>query len=84
MDFFLVSSLYIISVNNLYGWAMVQLLTISGFRWLSEREIVMLEISNVTDDSEDGYILEVDLEYPPELHDQHSDYPLAPGKYISK
>ena len=27
-----------------------------------------------------GYILEYDLEYPSELHDLHSDYPLAPGK----
>ena len=24
--------------------------------------------------------MEVDLEYPPELHDLHSDYPLAPEK----
>jgi hypothetical protein len=33
---------------------------------------------NVPDDSETGYILEVDLEYPVSLHDEHSDYPLAP------
>ena len=29
-----------------------------------------------------GLILEVDLEYPPELHDLHNDYPLAPEKMV--
>ena len=31
----------------------------------------------IPDDGEDGYILEVDLEYRTELHKLHSDYPLA-------
>jgi len=34
----------------------------------------------VSDASEDGYILEVDLDYPPELHDHHKEYLLAPEK----
>jgi hypothetical protein len=34
----------------------------------------------VSDDSEDGFILEVDLDYPPELHDLQNEYPLAPEK----
>ena len=33
-----------------------------------------------TNDSEYGFILEVDLHYPDRLHDGHEDYPLAPTK----
>ena len=35
-------------------------------------------MGKLSDDAEDGYILEVDLSYPQHLHDAHDDYPLAP------
>jgi hypothetical protein len=38
----------------------------------------------VADDASTGYIFEVDLEYPAELHPSHSDYPLCPESRVVK
>ena len=35
---------------------------------------------SINEKSDVGYNLEVDLEYPKELHELHNDYPLAPEK----
>lgn len=63
--------------NNLYGEAQVSMLPYKNFKWLSRQEI---ENFNPFDDfnSTKGFILEVDLEYPEELHIDHSNLPLAP------
>ena len=37
-------------------------------------------MGSISKKSSIGYILEVDLEYPDELHVLHNDYPLAPEK----
>ena len=72
------SYIFYLDANNLYGWAMSQRLPIGGFKFLSEEEISKIDFANVSDDSDIGYVLECDLEYPTELHDLHNDYPLAP------
>lgn len=46
-----------------------------------KKHIEQLDLSKYKDDSKNGLILEVDLEYPKELHLLHNDYPLA-GKTI--
>ena len=66
--------------NNLYGWAMSQYLPYSGFKWLNQKEISDFCLNFISENSSIGYILEVDLEYPSELHDFHNYYTLAPGK----
>lgn len=62
---------------NLYGWAMSQLLPVEGFRWLTEKEMNLLDITSISKDGYEGYVFEVDLEYPHNLHDEHKDLPLA-------
>ena len=57
---------------------MIQYLPYSGFKWLNQKEISDFFFNSVSEISSIGYILEVDLDYPSELHDLHNDYPLAP------
>ena len=44
------------------------------------QNINLSKILETSNDSEEGYILEVDLHYPDKLHDGHEDFPLAPTK----
>ena len=59
---------------------MSQYLPYSGFKWLNQKEISDFCLSSISENSSVGYILEVDLEYPSELHEFHKDYPLDPEK----
>ena len=63
---------------NLYGHALSRVLPHKNYAWLTRDEIKKLDVTSIPDDADTGYFLCVDLEYPAELHDQHSDYPLAP------
>ena len=69
-----------LDANNLYGWAMSQYLPTGGFKWLAKNQIDKINLAKYKEDSNKGLILEVDLEYPKELHDLHNDYPLAAEK----
>ena len=66
-----------LDANNLYGWAMSQYLPTGGFKWMTEKQINNLDLAKYYKNSKKGLILEVDLEYPKELHNLHNDYPLA-------
>jgi hypothetical protein len=76
------SYLVYIDCNNLYGYSMCQYLPLSNFRFLENHEISALNITEIPNDSEIGYILEVDIIYPKHLHDKHNDLPFCPEKCI--
>ena len=61
-----------LDANNLYGWAMMKPLPVGDFTWMGEEELKHWE--------DFPCILEVDLDYPQDLHDLHNDYPLAPER----
>ena len=65
--------------NNLYGWAMSQKLPTHGFKWINVDESSVLKLLEKKDTNQ-GFIFEVDLDYPRSLWKSHNDYPLAPEK----
>ena len=66
------SYLQYLDANNLYGWAMSQLLPTGRFRWVN---VNPNDISRLANHKDKGYLLEVDVKYPKELHDLHNDLP---------
>ena len=69
-----------LDANNLYGYSMEQHLPTGGFKWMTKNQIDKIDLAKYKEDGKKGLILEVDLEYPEELHNLHNDYPLAPEK----
>ena len=74
--------------NNLYGFAISDPLTVDGFEWMEDlSKIDENFLKNYDKNSDKGYsdILEVDVEYPKNLHGLNSDLPfLAERMKIDK
>ena len=75
-----------LDTNNLYGWAMSQLLPTGKFHWVEFRKdwspkTIVEELVVKKDRS---YLLEVDVAYPRKLHDYHNDLPFMFGKMKKK
>ena len=75
-------SILFLDANNLYGCAMSSPMPVGDYSWVAEEDLVgCLERSlaaNFDDDDPEGFIYEVDLEYPPHLHNLHDSFILAP------
>ena len=70
-----------LDANNLYGFAMMQYLPVSGFKWESQDAINAFSIDwlhTIKSDNDDGYIFEIDYTIPEDKHDKFANYPLAP------
>lgn len=53
-----------LNASNLYGPSMPQQLSISDFGWLSEYSINNIDLNIISNESDYGFVLEADIEYP--------------------
>ena len=75
-----------IDATNLYGSMMTFKLPYQNFKFLSHLDLKLLEQKLVNKefidvDGPTSYFVECDLLYPPDLHEIHNQWPLAPDKY---
>ena len=72
-----------LDANNLYGMAMSEKLPVKGFKWMTDISIMNEEfVKNYNKNSGKGYILKVDVDYPHELQNLHSDLPFLPERMV--
>ena len=71
-----------LNTNNLYDAAMYEKLPINGFKWVNDISGINKKFVKSYDkkNSDKGYILELDVDYPSKLHKLHSDMPFLPEK----
>ena len=77
------SYLVYLDANILYGWAMSQKLPVDSFKWIEKDNLSKFDkkfIKDYDENSDKGYLLEVDTEYPKELFNKCEDLPLLPER----
>ena len=68
-------------VNNLYDWAMSQKLPGNKFEQIKDSSQLNEDfIKNYNEESDEGYFLEVDAQYPEKLHELYNDLPFLPER----
>ena len=72
-------------VNNLYGWAMSQKLPVNNFEWIEETFQFNEDfIKKYNEESDEGYFLKSDLQYPEKMYELYNDLPFLPNKKKKK
>ena len=70
-----------LDANNLHAWVMSQILPVDNYKWVQYIPSFNEKFMNIFDEeSDEKYILEVDMEYLKDLHNFRSDLPFLPER----
>ena len=68
-----------LDLNNLYGWTMSQKLPVNNFEWIKDTsQVNEAFIKSYNKGIDEGYFLEVDVQYLEILRKLHNDLPFLP------
>ena len=75
------SYLQYLDVNNLYGWAMLQKLPVNNFQRIEESSQFNEDLTNNYNvESNEKYFVEVNVQYPENVHNIYNDLPFLPKR----
>ena len=71
----------VLECKQLYGWAMLQKLPVNNFEWIKDTSHFNEDfIKNYNEESDEGYLREVDVQYVEKLHELYNDLPFLPER----
>jgi len=69
-------------INSLYADCLLNPLPFRDYKFLSPEEIKNLDVGKLNGDTGKGWMINVTLEYPPEIMEKTKDFPLCPTKEV--
>ena len=70
-----------LDANNVYGYPMCKKLPVGDFTWVDDLSIFTEDfIKNYDENSDKGYLFEVDVEYTKNIHKLHCNLPFLPER----
>ena len=70
-----------IGINNLCGWAILKMFPVNNFEWVKDTSQLNEDfIKSYNEENDEGYFLEVDVQYLEKVHGFHNDLPVLPER----
>ena len=72
-----------LDVDSLHGWAMSQKLPLNNFEWIKNTSPFNDDFTkNHNEESDEGYFLKVDVQYPEKVHELNDNYYIYQKEWI--